>query len=91
MVAFNRPTTITDNLPRGGDAIVMFVVFRDPLDYPGKYVVREQSVVGTAIFVSRNPFAVVDSLYEVHAAIPAGLTCLRDPRDKGLRIVETWL
>lgn len=68
----------------------LFTIYASPLDYPGKYVVREWYSL-RCLIPAAEPLAVADTLAEARAAVPAGLYCM--PRVKGdeLQIVETWL
>ncbi len=68
----------------------MYVVTRNPTDFPGLYVAREQVI--DARGVTPTSWHVVGaSLEEVRAQIPPGLFRIaRDPSDDAV-IVETWL
>lgn len=75
--------------------VTFFVVYDNPSDYRGKFVVRRHFVMRTVdrtfVRVAIIPHAVVDTLEAARAAIPAGLTrLLRVPGDDPV-IVETWL
>jgi hypothetical protein len=69
----------------------IFTVYHNPLDYPGKFVVRRSVVSAGRVVTDRDPLAVVWSLEQARAAIPRGLTRLpRMPEDE-IQIVEVWL
>jgi hypothetical protein len=73
--------------------LAVVVIYRNPLDYPGKYVVRRQwAGAGGSIEVEDEPIAVVDTLDEARAAVPAEQdACIaRDPHDEP-HIVESWI
>lgn len=68
----------------------MFTVYRDPLDYPGKFVVR-RFAIGPGVVRSLRPlFAIGDSLEAVRRQLPEGLTCLARCEQDDPVIVETW-
>ena len=64
----------------------MFVVYFNPQDFPGKYVVRRH--VGTR--PDAEPLIVCDSLHQARSAIPADTRLDRSPDDDPV-IVEVWL
>ena len=67
------------------------VIYRHPLDYPGKYVVRGQVARPGGVVADPEPVGVVDTLEEARALIPEGLVCLaRSPEDQP-QIVESWV
>lgn len=71
----------------------MFVVYKNPKDYPGKFVVREwrTSCSKIAIFADSEPLAVVDNLVEARAAIPNDTVLIdRDELDDPV-IEEIWI
>lgn len=66
--------------------IPIIVVYKNPSDYPGKYVAR--------LWTLDKPteFAIIkDTLAEVRAAIPAGFTMLAPSVGDDPVIVETWI
>lgn len=81
-----RPAVV----PQG--ALVLFVVYDHPTDFPRSFVVRRQYVLeGGAVHVEPLPFAVEDTLERARAALPPGLHRIgRAPEDEP-QIVETWL
>ena len=76
------------------DALEMFVVYENPKDYPGKFVVRRWSVTpfenGVQLVPDSAAF-VGDTLEKVRAAVPA--SAIRTPHYPGDDpcIVEIWL
>lgn len=71
--------------------IPMFVIYDHPSDYPESFLVRRWLVGEEQALAEITPTAVVGSLEEARAAVPAGLTCLpRQPADDP-KIVEVWL
>ena len=61
----------------GEDALVVYVVYKDPKDFPDKYVVRSQRAVTGAVLVSPDPLYVGDSLEKARASIPPGFISTR--------------
>jgi hypothetical protein len=68
-------------------ALAIWTVYRDPADYPSKYVVRKSLVPGGVT----NEMFVADSLAEARALVPPGLHRLPRQRDDDPVIVEVWL
>lgn len=68
-----------------------YVITANPSDFPGKHVVRRWRF---QVFSSRpdvEPHAVVDTLDEARASIPAGRSRFRRAPADDPVIVETWL
>lgn len=76
------------NEAMGRADLLLWTIFRSPLDHPGKFVARPYSVRGA------GPLAVhllAEDLAGIRALVPPGLVQLdRDPGDDPV-IVETWL
>lgn len=71
----------------------LWVVYRNPLDYPGRFVTRCQyAIAGTEeVRPCRVPSYVGGSLDEARDAIPPDAVCIgREPGDE-IQIVEVWL
>lgn len=70
----------------------VIVIYRNPLDYPDKYVVRRQWAGGGGVLIEPGTLAVVDTLEEARAVVPPEQdTCLgRDPEDDPA-IFEVWV
>ncbi len=70
------------------------VVYKNPVDYPGKYVIRRQSGEPDGTIIAENQCIVSDSLEEVreimHGYFPGLVLITRHPDDDPC-IVETWL
>jgi hypothetical protein len=69
------------------NALAIWTVYRDPSDYPGKYVVRKSLVPGGIT----NEMFVADNLAEARALVPPGLYRLPRQRGDDSVIVECWL
>jgi hypothetical protein len=68
------------------------VVYFNPSDYPGRYVVRVQRPgPGGAIQEEAEPRAVVDTLEEARKMLPWYLTNLGRYPDDDPVIVEVWV
>lgn len=76
------------------NAFIMFTVYRDPSDYPGKYVVRRSRIVGAEILMDATPLAVTGSLADARVAIHKtdrpGLICQQRLPEDEPQIVEVW-
>ena len=70
----------------------IIVIYKNPLDHPGKYVVRRQWAGQGNVLIEPGALAVVDTLDEARAAVPPEQdTCLgRNPEDDPA-IFEVWL
>ncbi len=72
--------------------IRMWTVFHDPLDYPGKFVVRGIEVHrGQEPVPDRKPLIVCDSIEAARKVIPEGAYRLGRMPDDEPQIVEVWL
>jgi len=73
----------------------MYVVYRNPSDYPDKFVVRHYVVISGAVLVEDGPpMAVVDTLEDARGSIAttAGeLVRLPRHKDDDPVIVEVWV
>ena len=72
------------------NALAIWTVYKHPRDYPGKYVARKSMATGEGIGITRDMF-VADSLAEVRALLPFGLTRLPRQAADDPVIVEVWL
>ncbi len=72
------------------NGLELYVVYRNPSDFPGQYVVRRQTAGPGVILKDARPLAIGD-LTQVRAALPTGLVRLeRDPNDDPC-IFEVWV
>ena len=68
-----------------------YTVYRNPADYPGRYVVRRFVCAAGRPIPDPTPVSVSTSLTDARNAIPGRLVRFpRDPTDEPA-IVETWL
>lgn len=71
------------------EGLTFWVVYFNPSDYPGKYVVRVQVLLKGEL-LSDPACQVADTLDGARALIPHGLHCQpRQPNDFPV-VVETW-
>lgn len=72
----------------------MYVLYNNPLDYPGKYVAR-RFLVGDPAFPDgipdRLPLVVAESLADARRALPAGLCNINRSNGDEPHIVEVWI
>jgi len=76
------------------DSLFQWVVYEDPADFPGKWVVRRFTIYpdggSPVIEEDPEPMVVTDSLEEARKVIPKGAYCLgRHPEDDPV-IYEVW-
>jgi hypothetical protein len=64
----------------------MWTIYYNPLDHPGKFVVRRW--VG---LVPSNTYVLAPTLEMARAHIPPGLYCLGRYAEDEVQIVETWI
>jgi hypothetical protein len=73
------------------ESLPMWVIYYDPKDYPGKWVVRRFDISSAEGIVPQTEASVCDSLTEARAAVPLGASWLdRSPGDEP-QIKEMWL
>jgi len=70
--------------------MTMWIVYRNPSDYPNKWVVRTHYVIGGQTKPSNQLF-VGDILDDVRAAIPPGRVRLRPHPEDDPVIYEVWV
>jgi hypothetical protein len=72
----------------------MFVVYENPRDFPGKFVVRRWEISGggtSSVQVACRHACVCDTLEEAREPFPDFLVCLTRHPDDDPCIVEVWL
>lgn len=65
----------------------MYVIYHNPSDYPGKYVVR----IWRGLQADREPLTVTTTLSGSRAALPPGLYNLERFEQDDPAIVEVWV
>jgi hypothetical protein len=77
-----------------GVLLYQWVIYEDPSDYPGMYVVRRFKIGradGKSVIVEDpEPMIVTDSLDQAREVIPAGAYCLGRHPDDDPVIYEVW-
>ena len=69
----------------------MYVIYRNPRDYPGKFVCRKWLLTDGKPVPMAQPTSVSNSLEEVRAKVPKGLFRMaRGPLDD-VAVWEVWL
>jgi hypothetical protein len=70
--------------------LTMYTIYFNPLDYPGRYVVRGFFIESGKVEPGEL-CVVADTLEQARAAVPPGCAQIaRDPDDEP-QIVETWI
>jgi hypothetical protein len=72
------------------NTLTMWTIYEHPKDYPGKWVMRAHDIAAGST-TPRADCIVADSLDEVRAVLPPGLTRLPPHPDDDPVIHETWL
>ena len=65
----------------------MYVVYENPKDFPGKFVVRHWK----GLAADMEPTAIVGCLAEARAAIPEHCVCIHRFKEDDPAILEVWL
>jgi hypothetical protein len=73
-----------------GSDLEFFVVYHNPSDFPGKFVVRRQVVGPNGIKADEDTLCVALTLDEARSVIPAGLYRQERHPDDTPVIVEVW-
>ena len=68
----------------------IFVIYKNPSDYPNEFVVRVWVVAGIVVPLQR-PLVVVDTIEQARAAMPDGLFKMDRQDDDDPCIVEAWM
>lgn len=72
--------------------LTIVVVYQNPLDYPDKFVAREQRTWSDGtIEAKKYPLAVGDTLESVREKIPCHLVHMQRHPTDALSIIETWI
>jgi len=74
------------------DLLELFVIYQNPSDFRGKFVVRGQVAQSDgSIRPNKEPLGVVESLDEARSLVPAGLVNLGRSDEDDPVIVECWV
>lgn len=66
-----------------------WAIYHNPLDYPGRYVVRAFAILG-GLPVPTDDVQLFDSLEDARASVPAGLHCEPRQEHEHPSVVEVW-
>lgn len=69
----------------------MYVVYKNPKDYPGKYVLRAFTFKGLDVVPDKKPIIVDEDLHKVREMIPSECTGITRSGGDDPVILETWL
>lgn len=73
------------------DGLTMWVIYCNPRDFPGRFVVRRQLVGHNGTVSPASSYEVAATLEEARSFVPSGLYRLsRDPKDDPV-IAECWI
>jgi hypothetical protein len=73
------------------DGLPMWTIYKNPLDYPDRFVLRRCVVGRGGILHDADPVLVTHTLAQARAAVPVWCVCLgRNPADEP-QIVEVWI
>ena len=67
-----------------------WVIYRNPTDYPGNYVVRKWYIRTDGVRPD-DKITVTDTIEQARAAIPPYLYCLKRSDEDVYCIVESWI
>ena len=73
------------------DMLSLFVVYENPSDYPGQFVVRQQVVINGSVYGHKEPLAVHENYEEVINRLPPLLFRTERFPDDDPCIKEVWL
>ena len=71
--------------------MIMYVVYVNPRDFPGKVVVRRWGIDADGPAAEDEPMAVTNSLNEARDALPDGLIKIRRSPNDDPVIAEVWI
>lgn len=69
----------------------MWVIFHNPTDYPGKFVLRRNVITPNVVTPDPEPLAVTDTLKEARDALPPNLYRIERMKFDLPSVVEVWL
>jgi hypothetical protein len=72
------------------DKLFMYVVYENPRDFPGQFVLREHYVDPSGVH-AQSGYKLASTLEEIRAFVPPGMTNIgREPEDEP-QIREVWI
>lgn len=69
----------------------MYVIYKNPSDYPGMYVLRKWAAGPGKIMAEKEPMIVTEFLEEARQKVPRGLYMAERTKDDDPAIYEVWL
>lgn len=69
----------------------LYVIYENPSDFPGKFVVRKHTIIGNHTCVDLEPTTVCDTLDQARAQIPIGHVNLHRYQEDDPVIKEVWI
>ena len=73
------------------DWLNCYVLYRDPSDYPERWVLRRQRIGSGVVRIDDEPLYVGSSAVEARKLLPAGLSRVQRPgEDPDPKIWEVW-
>jgi hypothetical protein len=73
------------------NSLPIYVIYENPSDFPGEFVVRRRWHIITGIIQSGELLGRTKSLTEARNLLPPGLTCLQRHSTDDPVIVESWI
>jgi hypothetical protein len=80
---------MNDNTEVNMEELIIWTIYHNPSDYPGKYVARKFAI--TKDIVPTRDMFIADSLEEIRAMLPPNLYCTSPLPGDDPVIVEVWL
>jgi hypothetical protein len=71
--------------------LTIFVIYQNPSDYPGKFVVRAQDALPSGEVRPHPDCIVCDTIEQARETVPPGLVLLTRAPDDDPVIYETWI
>lgn len=86
-IKWNEPFAV----PLDPDTLVMYVIYDNPRDHPGKFVTRMWISSQTSGPMPTSTHSIHDTLDQARSAVPNGMHRIRAMSEDDPCIVETWL
>jgi len=68
-----------------------YVIYENPTDYPGKYVVRRWLIGRGTVTPDAEPLAVLDALSDARMFVPDGLYMMPRELEDDPAVLEVWI
>lgn len=73
------------------EPLSVYVIYYNPSDYIGMYVLRRQQIVAGEIHIDKKPMCVSKHMGDIRAALPVGLIEISTANEPDRCIEEIWL